>query len=74
MCKLWHRKEENRPRTLECIIGERELANLVVQLARFFYIYIYVYIYLCLSGRCTYRNVLRTSKYALVGGGPVAIP
>ena len=23
------------------------------------------YISLCLSGRCTYRNVLRTSKYAL---------
>ena len=44
----------------ECVtlfIGERERANLVVQLARF----------LCLSGRCTYRNVLRTSKYALVG-------
>ena len=27
------------------IIGERERANLVVQLARFFYIYIYIYIY-----------------------------
>ena len=42
------------------------LYNLVVQLARFFGIYIY----LCLSRRCTYRNVLRTvytSKYALVG-------
>ena len=25
-----------------CIIGERERANLVVQLARFFYIYIYI--------------------------------
>ena len=27
------------------IIGERERANLVVQLARFFYLYIYIYIY-----------------------------
>ena len=44
------------------IIGERERANLVVQLARFFYI---SHTSLYLSGRCTYRNVLRTSKYAL---------
>ena len=40
------------------IIGERERANLVVQLARFFYIYIYRYI----SGVDVCRNVLRNSK------------
>ena len=38
------------------MIGERERANLVVQLARFFYI--------STGGRCTYRNVLRISKSA----------
>ena len=32
---------------VQCIIGERERANLVVQLARIFYIYIYIS--LCLS-------------------------
>ena len=42
----------------KCIIGERERANLVIQLARFFYIYIPT------GGRCTYRNVLRISKSA----------
>ena len=31
---------------LRKVIGERERANLVVQLARFFYIYIYVYMYI----------------------------
>ena len=30
------------------IIGERERANLVVRLARFFYIYVYTCIYMCL--------------------------
>ena len=25
---------------------------------------IFLFIYLCLSGRCTYRNVVRNSKYA----------
>ena len=39
---------------LRCIIGERERANLVVQLARFFYIFV------CMS---PYRNPLRNSKY-----------
>ena len=47
------------------MIGERERANLVVQLAQFFYMFIYLF--MSISGRCTYRNVLRTSKYALVG-------
>ena len=42
------------------LIAERERANLVVQLARFFYIYIYIYIFVCMS---PYRNLLRNSKY-----------
>ena len=37
-------------------IGERERANLVVQLARFFYIYIFV-------SMSPYRNLIRNSKY-----------
>ena len=40
------------------LVGERKRANLVVQLARFFYIYIST------GGCCTYRNVLRISKSA----------
>ena len=40
--------------TTRSIIGERERANLVVQLARIFYIY-YIYIFLC-RRRCTYRK------------------
>ena len=35
------------------VIGERERANVVVQLARFFYIFLY--------GRCTYRIFLNVS-------------
>ena len=34
----------NMPTRCSCIIGERERANLVVQLAQFFYIYICIYI------------------------------
>ena len=34
---------ETNNKIVYCIIGERERANLVVQLARFFYIYIYIY-------------------------------
>ena len=40
---------KNAKHSSSIIVGERERANLVVQLARFFYIYIYIYI----LGRCT---------------------
>ena len=49
---------------LSDIIGERERAYLVVQLARFFYIiiiYIYIYIYISTGGCCTYRIFLNVS-------------
>ena len=42
------------------VIAERERANLVVQLAPFFCIYIIIYP----TSEATYRNVLRSSKYA----------
>ena len=42
------------------VIGERERANLVVQLAPFFCILYIIYP----TGEATYRNVLRSSKYA----------
>ena len=50
---------------MEKLIGERERANLVVQLARFFYIYciyICIYVYRYISGVDVCRNVLRNSK------------
>ena len=37
---------------VDLVIGERERANLVVQLARFFYIYVYIY---PRTGEATYR-------------------
>ena len=33
------------------LFGERERANLVVRLARFFYIYVYICLYICIVGR-----------------------
>ena len=59
----WHKKSDIY--NLMCdkvigLIGERERANLVVQLARFFCLYIYIYIYI--SGVDVCRNVLRNSK------------
>ena len=52
--------EPKTPLELSMFIGERERANLVVQLARIFYIYyiLYPHVY---RGRC--RNILRISKY-----------
>ena len=51
---------DTRHTTHDVIIGERERANLVVQLAVIFvyrHIYIYIYIYRYIhNGRCTYRN------------------
>ena len=48
-------------RGIIAIIGERERANLVVQLARFFYIHLYIY-----PGIAhTVMFYIRTSKYAL---------
>ena len=46
----------------ERVIGERERANLVVQLARFFYIYIYIYIYPALMYAVMFYVILNKRK------------
>ena len=48
-------------------IGKQERANLVVQLARFFY----VFIYLCVTGAVTYCNVLQICE--INKGGPLRL-
>ena len=43
--------EPKTPLESSVFIGERERANLVVQLARFFYIFIYLFMYIFMSIR-----------------------
>ena len=66
---IGERSEPSRTTGAIFLIGERERAYLVVQLARFFCIILYIYIYICRAlhiPKCFYVNFFKRNQHSTV--------